>query len=159
MASSATYKQQQKRKKINQFVSKISNFDARSDENLNYLNSILGPLKSNHELYQRLDNESFEAIKACGDTIESSGQISHQIIFKIDEKVFIESIDIYEKSCDNASLFKIEAKEIKPNKVKDVIQTLKNNFIELHSFNFSIVLKKSVCSFRLVIHLLYLTLV
>jgi hypothetical protein len=116
MASSATDKQQQKRKQINQWVSKISNFDARSDENLNYLNSILGPLKSNHELYQRLDNESFEAIKACGDTIESSGQISHQIIFKIDEKVFIESIDIYEKSCDNASLFKIEAKEIKPNK-------------------------------------------
>ena len=32
MASSATDKQQQKRKQINQWVTKFSNFDAKSDE-------------------------------------------------------------------------------------------------------------------------------
>jgi hypothetical protein len=78
----------QSKKQINQWVSRISNFDAGSNDNLNYLNSILGPLKSNQEKYLRLDNEIIENIQDLAESAESSGQVTQQIIFKIDEKVY-----------------------------------------------------------------------
>lgn len=104
-----------KLKKLNQWVSRISNFDARSNENLSYLNSILGPLKSDPNVFTRLDNELFEELAACTEA-NSSSSVTQQIIFKIDEKVFIESIDFYEKACEDSSLLKIEVKQVKPNK-------------------------------------------
>ncbi len=103
-------------KHLDQWVTRFSNFAANTDENLNYLNSILGPLKSNPHSFLRLDNDALEAILACSESSQPSDQITQQIIFKIDQKVFIESIDIYEKECENSSLLKIEAKETKINR-------------------------------------------
>ena len=99
---------------VSHWVTKFENTPGLNNDTINYLNSMMGPLKSNKENYVKLDNDVFEALQAVLSN-ETTPTNTCDIIFKIDEKIFIETIDIYEKSIDESSLLKIEAKQIKEN--------------------------------------------
>lgn len=69
-----------------------------------YLNKILGPLAGDKKsTYTKLDNEVMEALAAIQQNQDDSSQSYHELILKIDKKVFIESIDFYQKATDEPS--------------------------------------------------------
>lgn len=92
------------------WVSSILNGESKSAENLNYLQTICRPLNENDKSKYAVQTEQLfreEAPKQVSE--ELAGCFTHEIIFKIDEKVFIEKILVYEKVCADSSLMKIEA--------------------------------------------------
>lgn len=95
-----------------QWVTSILNVESKSRDNLNYLNTILGPLE-NFNLYNRYNrgnnDAEAESTTATSNRGSGAGFFTHEIIFKINEKVFIESLNIYEKVVADSSILKIEA--------------------------------------------------
>lgn len=93
-------------KEIKQWITKIINIESKSTENLTYLENIVGPIK-NPNIYDQ--KEEINNNSATAESLPSSGAFTHQIIFKIDEKVFINKVKIYEKVVGDSSILKIEA--------------------------------------------------
>jgi hypothetical protein len=95
--------------RIKQWISKIINVESKSNDNLKYLNNILGPIKENDlKIYeQSQDPVSINATNV--DNLPNTGFFTHEFIFKIEEKVFINEIKIYEKVVGDSSILKIEA--------------------------------------------------
>ena len=110
----------EKNESIRQWVTSIVNVESKSDGNLKYLNNILGPVKTNVSQYAEYLEEPSEIQLEIPTQSQSAtnqgGFFTHEIIFKIDEKVFIEAINIYEKVVADSSIIKIEALEIDNNK-------------------------------------------
>lgn len=96
--------------RLNQWVSRILNVESKSDENMEYLQSILGPI-DRLSLYdtQELEQEQLTQEINAQVAQDLDGYFTHEIVFKIDEKVFVEQINIYEKVCADSSLMRIEA--------------------------------------------------
>ena len=104
---------------ISQWVTSIVNVESKSRDNLKYLNTILGPLKDNVAQYDETSsNATHTNDYAVNEASNGSdgGFFTHEIIFKINEKVFIEGLNIYEKVVADSSILKIEALEIDDNK-------------------------------------------
>ena len=119
---------------VNQWISGIQNsaeIRRYAPENMNYLNSILGliniffqkilfylcsffhykvPIAVDvKESYIRLDNELMDVLSQFND--EHQGGSLQEIILKVNKKVFIESIDFYQKATDMpSSIMKIQLK-------------------------------------------------
>lgn len=92
---------------IKQWISKIINVESKSNGNLKHLNNILGPIKENDlKIYEQSENQLSDNNI---DNLPNTGFFTHQIIFKIEEKVFINEIKIYEKVVADSSILKIEA--------------------------------------------------
>ena len=113
----------EKNESIRQWVTSIVNVESKSDGNLKYLNNILGPVKalanaSQYTEYLEEPSENNIEIPAQNSTSNQGGFFTHEIIFKIDEKVFIEGINIYEKVVADSSIMRIEALEVDNNKSK-----------------------------------------
>jgi hypothetical protein len=108
---------------LSQWVTGIVNVESKSRDNLSYLNTILGPITENLSHYNgssssaasdsdlETNQQANEAEVKRGD-----GFFTHEIIFKINEKVFIESLNIYEKVVSDSSILRIEALEIDDKK-------------------------------------------
>lgn len=99
---------------LNQWVSSIVNVESKSNENLQLLQSALGPVRNELSTYEvSLDNVPSPMTmspSASNDAaVNDSGYFTHEIVFRIAEKMFIGSIKIYEKVCTDSSLMKIEA--------------------------------------------------
>ncbi|RNA32038.1 kelch motif [Brachionus plicatilis] len=108
----------QNKKEVSQWVSEVLNVESKSEKNLEYLYSVLGPVKKDFDFYIYEQQEiPFEA--ELSNLIESEidqeaknhfkGVFMHEIVFKIDEKIFIENINIYEKICPGSTILKLEA--------------------------------------------------
>jgi hypothetical protein len=109
------------RQLVSQWVTSVVNVESKSEENLAYLNSILGPIGENQlSKYGKLETQSsrdstWMAAAASNhnnnnnNNNNNAGLFEHEIIFKINERVFIEEVNIYEKACGDSSLLKIEA--------------------------------------------------
>lgn len=108
--------------KLVQWVSSVVNVETKSKSNLDYLNSVLGPLKNDINIYkQEFQEKPIEtqveelSIQEAKNDLENDNQLqgsfTHEIVFKIEEDVFIEKVNIYEKICPGSSLLKIEALE------------------------------------------------
>lgn len=112
---------------VNQWVKSIVNVDSKSDVNLQHLQSILGPIKEHQSAYETATDQqdqqenpqnSSSSSQAAATAAEAAAQnrlpvdggyFTHEIIFQIEEKMFIESIKFYEKVCTDSSLMRIEA--------------------------------------------------
>ncbi|CAF0868998.1 unnamed protein product [Brachionus calyciflorus] len=105
---------------VNLWVSSIVNIESKSDHSLKYLESILGPVKNDplsYSLGDELNPSESQISKIIQEEInnevqkELEGVFMHEIIFKVEEKIFIEKINIYEKLCPGSCILKIEALE------------------------------------------------
>jgi hypothetical protein len=97
---------------ISQWVTSVVNVESKSDENMSYLKSILGPIQeANLSKYVKFETQSSRDYVElpAGAANNNAGVFEHEIIFKINEKVFIEEVNIYEKACGDSSLLRIEA--------------------------------------------------
>jgi hypothetical protein len=94
---------------LSQWVSSVVNVESKSEENLSYLNSILGPVKETDK-YGRFESQSSRDLSTLPGS--NAGLFEHEIIFKINERVYIEEVSIYEKACGDSSLLKIEALKV-----------------------------------------------
>ncbi len=98
---------------LSQWMSQIVNrveISRYSVETLNHLNSILGKLK-NDKTYTKLDNQVVEALAGILAEQDTSNQTTDlkEVIFKLEKKVFIESIDFYQKTTSEpSSIMKIQ---------------------------------------------------
>lgn len=97
-----------------QWVTSVLNVETTSETSLDFLNSVLGPLKTDPSLYTDKHNEAElegeePAVQVEFD--EPQNAFTHQMVLKIDEQVFVEKIDIYEKVKPGSCLLKIEALE------------------------------------------------
>ena len=107
---------------VRQWVTSIINVESKSRDNLSYLNSILGPITENLSHYNgstsSVSDSDLEINQQpiLNESKRGDGFFTHEIIFKINEKVFIESLNIYEKVVADSSILKIEALEIDENK-------------------------------------------
>jgi len=96
--------------RLEQWVSSILNVETKSEESLDYLNSILRPIQPSElgKYHQRA-----ETVPSTIDDETSNNRLSerfsHQIIFKINEKVYIDEIKIYVKVSSGSSILKLEA--------------------------------------------------
>ena len=98
-------------KRISQWVTSVVNVASKSEENLNYLKSILGPLKSNGaKTYNKLESQI--SLPDSDFSPLSSGFFEHEIVLRINDKVYIEEVNIYEKACGDSSLLKIDALKV-----------------------------------------------
>ena len=84
---------------IHQWISSISNINSLNTTIVAHLNTALGSV-NNKENYIKIDNEILNELSK---NQQSSDSFGRQIIFKIDKKVFVESIDFYEKATDEVS--------------------------------------------------------
>lgn len=120
LLSSSDLSAKQSLVQLNQWISKIQNsaeIIRHSPNNMTYLNSILGPVQ-NKEQYVCLDNRLIEALIALEEDEQQMTENCLDIVFKIDKKVFIESIDFYQKATNTASsIMKIDL-EIKEENYK-----------------------------------------
>lgn len=107
--------------RISQWVTSVANVESKSNDNLAYLHSILGPLNETHlPKYDRLQTQTSVDLSASSNSSSSSsssnsnpqnvnGNFEHEIVFKINENVYIEEVNIYEKACGDSSIMRIEA--------------------------------------------------
>ena len=96
--------------KKSQWISSIVNVESKSSDNLSYLRSILGPMnEANRQKYVKLEPQTSLDLSNESAHQTSSGYFEHEIIFKIEDKVYIEEIFIYEKACSDSSIMKLEA--------------------------------------------------
>lgn len=103
---------------VNQWVSKIVNVESKSNENLQHLQSVLGPIRKDVSSYEvsvdnNVSNDSESEIDRTADEEASvlsayDGYFTHEIVFRIEERMFIESVTIYEKVCTHSSLMRID---------------------------------------------------
>ena len=109
---------------VSQWVTSIVNVESKSRSNLNYLNNILGPIRENRSLYSQSSDSGSDRLESPNQRVNENGNnledgfFTHEIIFKINEKVFVESLNIYEKvvADSSSSILKIEALEIDEEK-------------------------------------------
>lgn len=103
----------QSKEELTQWVSTVLNVETKSQKSLDYLNSILGPVTAPLDSYTNQQDESLSEseITEIDQEIKNDfkGVFLHQIVFKINEKIFIEKINIYEKICPGSSVLKLEA--------------------------------------------------
>ncbi len=112
---------------LSQWMSQIANRVEISrinpPETLNYLNSILGQLKTD-KTHTKLDNEVLEALSTIQQHQNEQTTPNHtanlkELIFKVNKKVFIESIDFYQKATDEASsIMKIQIELVNEGRAK-----------------------------------------
>lgn len=99
--------------RLEQWVTGILNVETKSEESLDYLNSILRPIEPSDLGKYHQTSETVPSTLNLHDDETSHNRLaekfSHQIIFKINEKVYIDVIKIYVKVSAGSSILKIEA--------------------------------------------------
>ena len=94
-------------KRISQWITSVVNVASKSEENRTYLKPILGLLKSNDvKTYNKLESQI--CLPDSDLSALSSGFFKHEIVLRINDKVYIEEMNIYEKACRDWSLLKID---------------------------------------------------
>lgn len=96
---------------VNQWVTSIANIESKSNVNIQHLQSILGPVKEKNSYELATDKHELE----LESSLRNDGYFTHEIVFQIEEKMFIESIKFYEKVCTDSSLMRIEALNLDAN--------------------------------------------